>query len=144
RLATIHALLDAQPRTREHRAGDLRYLLALLRIDDRYVRWGPVTVRAGAVAGRAQREAPEELRLYRWTAKLWRAIDEAVVAAGVDSPDKVQTLADDFRRARGLIAGRTGRAWMRANGLGIGGLADLVTLDARLTLIDEASRTYTL
>jgi hypothetical protein len=149
RLARVHALLDTQPRTRELRAGELRYLLALLRIDDRYVRWGPVTVRTGAVADgavvrRAQREAPEELRLYRWTARLWRAIDEAVVAVGIDSPDEVQTLADDFRRARGLIAGRTGRAWMRANGLGTDGLADLVTLDARLTLIDEASRTYTL
>jgi len=149
RLAAIHALLDARSQRRERRPRDLRYLLALMRIDDRYVRWGLDTARAGAAADgavvrRAKREAPEELRLYRWTAKLWRAIDEAVVAVGVDSPDEVQTLADDFRRARGLIAGRAGRTWMRANGLGTDGLADLVTLGARLTLIDEASRTYTL
>jgi hypothetical protein len=149
RLATIHALLDARPGARRSRAGDLRYLMALMRIDDRYARWRPHTVRTGAttdrtIVRRAEREAPDELRLYRRTAKLWRVIDEAVAAVSVDAPSAVQTLADDFRRARGLVAGNAGRAWMRANGLGTDGLAGLVSLDARLTLIDEASRTYTL
>jgi hypothetical protein len=153
RLATIRALLDTPPRRRTGRrgpaAGDRPYLLALMRIDDRYARWyrgtGPANARADReVVRRAERGTADELRLYRRSARLWRVIDEAVTAQGVASPNTLQALGDAFRRARGLLDGATARTWIRANGLSLDGFAALVGLDARLTLIGEASRTYTL
>jgi hypothetical protein len=153
RLATIRALLEAPPRRRirpgGRAAGDRPYLLALIRIDDRYGRWCPGTIPAGAranraVVRRAEQGAGHEFRLYRLTARLWRVIDEAVTALRIESPDALQARCDAFRRARGLLGEATTRAWIRANGLSIHSFADLVAFDARLALIGDASRTYTL
>ena len=134
RLATIRALLDAPSPPRVRRVGrgggDRAYLNALLRIDDRYTCWP----RAGA----------RERGLYRRTARLWRVIDEAMSALGVEPPDTVQALSESFRRARGLLRGSATRAWLRRNRLTLNGFAELVELDARLALISEASRIYTL
>ncbi len=153
RLADIRALLEAS----EHKHGGREtrrsryevYLLALMRIDGRYTRWRPSGNRTGASVDRAvlrnaERRDGMEFRLYRRIAKLWRVVDEAATRVGMEPLDEPQLLSDEFRRARGLNLRESTRVWLRANNLDSDGYTALIAADARLSILCDNSRTYTL
>jgi len=153
RLATIRALLEASGKARGRHGRPTPvyepHLLALMRIDGRYEHWRPATVPAGvspgwAVLRNAERGGGEDFRLYRRSAKLWHVLDEAGRTLGVEAPDDRQVVCDEFRRARGLHTERVTLDWMRRNDLDVDSYAELAAAEARLSILCEASRTYTL
>ena len=153
RLATIRALLEASGKARGRHGRPTPvyepHLLALMRIDGRYEHWRPATVPAGvspgwAVLRNAERRGGEDFRLYRRSAKPWHVLDEAGRTLGVEAPDDRQVVCDEFRRARGLHTERVTLDWMRRNDLDVDSYAELAAAEARLSILCEASRTYTL
>jgi len=92
----------------------------------------------------AERRGGEDFRLYRRSAKLWHVLDEAGRTLGVEAPDDRQVVCDEFRRARGLHTERVTLDWMRRNDLDVDSYAELAAAEARLSILCEASRTYTL
>src|SRR5205809_2375312 len=153
RLATIRALLEASGKARGRHGRPTPvyepHLLALMRIDGRYEHWRPATVPAGvspgwAVLRNAERGGGEDFRLYRRSAKLWHVLDEAGRILGVEAPDDRQVVCDEFRRARGLHTERVTLDWMRRNDLDVDSYAELAAAEARLSILCEVSRTYTL
>ena len=71
-------------------------------------------------------------------------LDEAGRTLGVEAPDDRQVVCDEFRRARGLHTERVTLDWMRRNDLDVDSYAELAAAEARLSILCEASRTYTL
>src|SRR5262249_10962536 len=131
--------LDAEPwsagggRVRRRKTpGPDGYLLALLRMDGRYAHHRPTGIRGRARSERATLAAlaGDERRLYQLTARLWRFVDLAARTIGIGSPDDLQDIADEFRRARGLLDGKAAREWLEANDLDDRKFADLVAADA--------------
>ncbi len=149
RLAVIRALVDAPESSSEPGEGYERYLLALLRIDGRYVRWRPTGKATGAGVDRvvlrnAEERGGIEFQLYRRVAKLWRVVDRTARQLGVTQRVRPQVLSDEFRRARGLNRAEDTHAWLRANNLDAAGYVDLLTADAKLALLWEHYRIHTL
>jgi hypothetical protein len=151
RLARIRRLVDSESRRTGSRGGGRRYLLALLRVHGDYERFRSPGrgrgAREAAVVRDLERRDPETFVLYRRLARLWRVVDRAAVARGVDVhglPDELQDFADDFRADRNLETRAATRRWLTRNDLDGAGFHRLVCLWARLHILCQNAPTDTL
>src|SRR3989442_1963921 len=71
-------------------------------------------------------------------------MDEAGRTLGVEAPDDRTVWSDESRRARGLPTERATLDWIRRNDLDVDSYAELAAAEARLSILCEASRPYTL
>lgn len=152
RLGVINRVLDDERRTLgtvAARAREEGYLLALLRIVDRYAAWRPAGVRGRArldraVLRHARRRGGLEFAVLRRLAALWSAADRYAAGLGIDPPAALQAMSDEFRRARGLERREATLAWQRANNLTAAGYEALVERAERLSLLLNGSILYPL
>jgi hypothetical protein len=147
RVAIVGAVLERTDGVRAEQIDSDR--LALLRIDGRYPYYRRTDLRSRqraerAVLQRLDASGGDEGRLYRLTARLWRFVDDAAREIGLAPAEDLQEVADDFRRARGLMNGAQTRGWLNANDLDRHGFAALGLDDARLSLVLDGSATSAL
>jgi len=152
-MAMVHALGDDAVADFARRHGrratkrlHRRHMLDLIRLDGAYRRLLPACGQE-AEAGGAPRAAGRhrvEVEIYRQLATRWAIVEERIALARVDFAESLQTLSDEFRRARGLERRAATLAWRRANGLDRRGYERLVIMDARLALVSAGAESHAL
>ena len=80
----------------------------------------------------------------RRVARVWRALDDALVRLGVEALATAQDLSDAFRRARRLGDRGPMLGWLRENDLDVEGYTRLVSAEARLVMLCDGTCAHSL